>query len=199
VYEFLDGKIAGRTAARLVVDVGGVGYDLAVPLTSSFPHEGRVRVFTHLVVREDSHTLYGFPDLETREVFRLLLSVRGVGPVMALAILSGMPREDLLAAIVEGNQKALQRIKGVGAKTAAQIVLDLAEKAQTLHKSLASGAARATIVPVSAGSKNVEDAVAALISIGYSDKEARKQVERAAKTVDAKDLEALVRASLAGT
>lgn len=198
MYEFLDGKIAGRTAARLVVDVGGVGYDLAVPLTSTFPHEGRVRVFTHLVVREDSHTLYGFPDLETREMFRLLLSVRGVGPVMALAILSGTAREDLLAAIAEGNQKALQRIKGVGAKTAAQIVLDLADKAQVLHKSLATGAHRATLVPVSAGTKNVEDAVTALVSIGYSDKEARKQVERAARTVDSKDLEALVRAALAG-
>ena len=95
MFEYIEGRIVGRTAARLCVDVGGVGYDLAVPLTATFPQSGKARVFTHLVVREDSHTLYGFPDRETRELFRVLLSARGVGPVMNFTIsvpfLSSMP------------------------------------------------------------------------------------------------------------
>lgn len=196
MYEYLEGRIAGRTPARLVVDVGGVGYDLAVPLTATFPRDGRARVYTHLVVREDSHTLYGFPDFETREVFRLLLSVRGVGPVMALAILSGMPRVELLAAIAAGDTKALQRIKGVGGKTAGQIVLDLGDKARAVLP--ANDADARSSVALVRPDTNVEDAVNALVGIGYSEKEARKHVERASRTTDPKDLEALVRAALVG-
>jgi Holliday junction DNA helicase RuvA len=197
VFEFIEGQVAGRTRARLVIDVAGVGYDLAVPLTAVFPEKGKVRVFTQLIVREDSHTLYGFPDRETRELFRALLSVRGVGPVMALAILSGLPRDELLEAIGTGDVKALVRIKGVGKKTAEQILLDLRDKAPVLRAEL-SGVPASALPAAVRGDRNVEDAVAALVSIGYSEKEARKSVERAAVSVDAKDLEALVRAALAG-
>jgi Holliday junction DNA helicase RuvA len=197
VYEYLDGQVAGRTPARLVLDVGGVGYELSVPLGSHFP-EGRARVWTHLVVREDSHTLCGFPDRETRELFRLLIEVRGVGPTMALAILSGLPREPLVEAIVGGDLATLTRIKGVGKKTAEQILLDLREKARTLRAHLAGGGAAAAAGGAEARDANLEDAVAALVSIGYSEKEARKSVEAAAKRVDRLDLEKLVRAALAG-
>lgn len=199
MFEYIEGVIAGRTAARLVVDVGGVGYDLAVPLLATFPHSGRVRVYTHLVVREDSHTLYGFPDRETRELFRVLLSVRGVGPVMALAILSGLPRAELLDAIASDDAKALVSIRGVGKKTAEQILLDLGDKATTLRAELSGSSAPLAPLPGSVRrDPNVEDAVAALVSIGYSDKEARKSVDRAATSVDTKNLEALVRAALSG-
>jgi Holliday junction DNA helicase RuvA len=197
VYEYIEGQIAGRTAARLVIDAGGVGYDLAVPLTATFPASGRARVFTHLVVREDSHTLYGFPDRETRELFRTLLLVRGVGPVMALAILSGLPRADLIEAIATNDVKALVQVRGVGKKTAEQILLDLRDKAPVLRAQL-SGATPKAALPAAAGDRNVEDAIAALMSIGYSEKEAKKSVDRAASSVDTKNLEALVRAALAG-
>ncbi len=194
MFEYIEGQIVARTPARLVVDVGGVGYDLAVPLTATFPEKGRARVYTHLVVREDSHTLFGFPDRETRELFRTLLGVRGVGPVMALAILSGLPRADLIEAIATNDLKALVRVRGVGKKTAEQILLDLRDKAPTLRAELSGGKPAATLP----AGRNVEDAVGALISIGYSDKEARKSVERAAASVDTQDLEALVRAALSG-
>jgi Holliday junction DNA helicase RuvA len=194
VFEYIEGQIVARTPARLVVDVAGVGYDLAVPLTATFAEKGRARVFTHLVVREDSHTLYGFPDRETRELFRTLLGVRGVGPVMALAILSGLPRAELIEAIATNDLKALVRVRGVGKKTAEQILLDLRDKAPALRAEL-SGGKPAAVLPAD---RNFEDAVAALLSIGYSDKEARKSVERAAASVDTQDLEALVRSALSG-
>lgn len=200
MYEYLDGRVAGRTAARLVLDVGGVGYELSVPLGAAFAAglDGRARVWTHLVVREDSHTLCGFPDRETRELFRLLIEVRGVGPTMALAILSGLPREPLLEAIVVGDLATLTRIKGVGRKTGEQILLDLREKARTLQAQLAGGKAGVGVGARDGGDANLEDAIAALVSIGYSEKEARKSVEAAAKRVDRRDLEVLVRAALAG-
>jgi Holliday junction DNA helicase RuvA len=195
VYEYLDGEIAARSAARVVLDVGGVGYDVHVPLGSRFPASGRARVWTHLVVREDAHTLCGFPDRETRDLFRLLLSVRGVGPVMALGILSGLPREPLLDAVANGDAGTLTKIRGVGKKTAEQILLDMRDKATLLRAELASGSESRTprTQPAAAG---VEDAVQALVSIGYSEKEARKSVERAAQRVGAQDLELLVRAAL---
>ena len=186
-------------------DVGGVGYDLAVPLGAEFDPgaggpegigaEGRTRVFTHLVVREDAQLLYGFPDRAERDFFRLLLSVRGIGPGIALGILSSLPRAELAQAIAGGDSRRLQRVKGVGRKTAEQIVLDLRDKA---HLVLASGTAapgvEAPAPPADGGL--AEDAVAALISIGFSEREARRNVERAADEVEGGDLELLVRTAL---
>lgn len=199
MFEYLEGDIAARTAARIVVDVRGVGYELCVPLTASFPARGKARVWTHLIVREDAHTLYGFPDRETRELFRVLLSVRGVGPVVALALLSGLTRAELVEAIAAGDAKRLVRAKGVGQKTADQILLDLRDKVELLRADLAGS--RAPSAPLPSARRvdpNVEDAVAALVSIGYSEKQARTSVERAALSVNTQDLEALVRAALAG-
>jgi Holliday junction DNA helicase RuvA len=195
VYEYLEGTIAARGAARVVLDVSGVGYDISVPLGSAFPTSGRARVWTHLVVREDAHTLCGFADRETRDLFRLLLSVRGVGPTMALGILSGLPREPLLDAVANGDAATLTRIRGVGKKTADQILLDMREKAALLRAELGKPAGAASSAPAKEGG-TIDDAVQALVSIGYSPKEAKKSVERAAERVDKKNLELLVRTAL---
>ena len=201
MYEFLDGRIASRHATRLVLDVGGIGYDIAVPLGSDFkasPSNEGTRVWTHLVVREDAHLLFGFPDPATRELFRLLLKVRGVGPGLAQAILSSMSEGDLLETIATGDSKALTCIKGVGKKTAAQILLDLRDRAPK-----PGDRDRSVLVPPSPGAQQREramaDAISALISIGYSDKQARSSVARAAKKSDQEgelELEALVRDAL---
>lgn len=202
MYEFLEGQVAQRTASRLVLDVAGVGYDLLAPLTAAFADVGqRTRVYVHLVVREDLHALYGFPTVGDRDLFRLLLRVRGVGPTLALAVLSGVAREDLVAAVLQEDSKPLQRIKGVGKKTADQMILDLRDKAVELAGGRHELPAGATVLPQRApdpAELNVADAIAALMSIGYSDKEARKQVDRARETVDPRDLEALVRAAIQG-
>ena len=193
----------------MVLDVGGVGYDVAVPVGSDFRPVGsegagapggeagnglgeRVRVWTHLVVREDAHLLFGFPSKDQRELFRLLLSVRGVGPLLALGVLSTLPRERLIAAIASGDPATLTAVRGVGRKTAEQILLDLRDKAPRL-----APADPDVLVPAqSAQSRNFHDAVRALVSIGYSDKQAKESVERAAKKVPDEDLELLVRTAL---
>jgi Holliday junction DNA helicase RuvA len=197
VYDFLEGTLVEHRATHVVVAVNGVGYELAVPLGAQFAaRDGRVHVWTHLVVREDAHLLFGFPERRVREVFRLLLSVSGVGPAVALALLSNLAADELLKAIAEQDESALRRAKGVGKKTAEQILLDLREKAPRL---LAEGE-RGTLVPrpAAAGSRIQEDAVRALVSIGFSEKEARANVERAAKTEPPDDLERLVRTALKG-
>lgn len=194
MYEFLEGEVVSRAPARLVLSVAGVGYDLAVSLRDTFPAKGRVRVWAHLVVREDAHLLFGFQEREGRDLFRLLLTVRGVGPGMALAILSALSREELVEAILADDAARLTRVKGVGKKTAEQVLLDLGDKAARLRADLATGGA-----PLPAATRaqtNLDDAAAALVSIGFSEKDAKKQVERAAEKVDPADLEALVRAAL---
>jgi Holliday junction DNA helicase RuvA len=200
VYDYIEGRVAGRAPARLVLDAGGVGYDLVVPLSSHFPASGRTRAFTHLSVREDAHTLYGFDDRETRDLFRLLLTVKGVGPGVALALLSGLPRRPLIAAVAAGDAATLTRIRGIGSRTAQQILLDLRDKAAQMRGALAgdTGAAASGSDGAEPRDPAIEDAVAALVSIGYADKEARASVERAAKKVDRSDLEKLVRSALTG-
>lgn len=194
MYDYLEGRVASRAAARLVIDVAGVGYELSVPLSATFPAGERTRVWTHLVVREDAHLLYGFADAATRDVFRALLTVRGVGPAVALGILSGLSRQEFVAAIQGEDVHRLMAVRGVGRKTAEQVLLDLRGKAALL-------AAAGDQLPAagSAAVGAIEDAIGALISIGYPDKEARKAVERAAREVDKEDLEQLVRVALQGS
>ncbi len=193
MYDYLEGRLTERRPTRIVLDVSGVGYDLAVPLGADFPaRDGVVRAWTHLVVREDAHLLFGFGERRMREIFRLLLQVRGVGPAVALAVLSSLPGDELLRAITAQDPSPLLRIKGIGQKTAQQILLDLSEKAARLIDSPADA-----LVPASPrGARSLEDAVRALVSIGYSDREARRSVERAAARVDPGDLERLVRTAL---
>jgi Holliday junction DNA helicase RuvA len=204
MYEFLEGRVAMRAAARLVLDVGGVGYDLAVPLGSGFPADGPdqpVRAWVHLVVRDDAHELYGFADRETRGLFRALLTVSGVGPRVALGVLSGIPREELLAALLSEDVARLTSIKGIGKKTAEQILLDLRDKARALSSGTDAGEGAADEIPrpYVGAREHVEDAVRALTSIGYSEKEARRQVQKAVAQVGPEDLEQLVRAAIGGS
>ncbi len=202
MYEYLDGRIASRGATRLVLDVSGIGYDLSVPLGADFRSSpaapDATRVWTHLVVREDAHMLFGFPDARMRELFRLLLRVRGVGPGLALGILSSMSETELLATIAAADSKPLTRIKGVGKKTADQILLDLRDRAPKPED-----ADHSILVPAGPEAnqriQTVADAITALLSIGYSDKQARASVERAAKKAASDgtlELETLVRAAL---
>jgi Holliday junction DNA helicase RuvA len=195
VYDYIEGRLAERRPARIVIEVHGVGYELATPLGSDFQaREGRVRAWTHLVVREDAHLLFGFAERETRELFRLLLEVRGVGPAVALAVLSKMTGAELLEAIAGQQAAPFLKVKGVGKKTAEQILLDLREKAPRLFP---PGTERDTLVPRAAeGARSLTDAVRALVSIGYTEREARASVERAASQVPGADLELLVRTAL---
>lgn len=200
MYDFLEGVVAHRTPTGLTLDVGGVGYLLLVPLGTVLPDEGATgRVWTHLVVREDSQTLYGFGDQETRDLFRTLLRVKGVGPGMALAVLSGLDRRELCEALAGENIARLTAIKGVGKKTAEQILLDLRDRIPSLSAGL-EALPGATPHPPSPTPQNtnLEDAVSALVSLGFAEKDARKRVEKAGKDIDPEDLGQLVQAAFRG-
>ena len=202
MYAYLEGKISSHAPGRLVLDVQGVGYEVHVPLAARFGTQGLLRVHVHQVVREDEHRLYGFPDSAMRDLFRLLLSVRGVGPAAALGLLSGLSVQDLVGAIHGGDVRKLVSVRGIGKKTAEQLLLDLREKIASFTQQVPGGG-----LARSGGSQRVEDAVAALVGIGFSEKEARKAVDRAAADLAAElgasaaeqlDVERLVRRALSG-
>jgi Holliday junction DNA helicase RuvA len=171
---FLKGLLDESYPNRAVVDVGGVGYAVHIPISTydALPAPGQpVRLFTHLQVREDAHELYGFASEAERDLFRLLINqVSGVGPKLALAVLSGMPVATFKASVAGNDLAALGRIKGVGKKTAERIVVELRDKV---------GVAAAWQVAAGAPSlqTHANDAVLALVSLGYRQPDALKAVE----------------------
>jgi Holliday junction DNA helicase RuvA len=178
---------------RLVVDVHGVGYEVIVPL-STFDKlhaaEGlEVDLRTHLHIRETAHTLYGFATEEERDVFLMLIDrVSGIGPAIAMAVLSGMPVSRFKSCVVAGNAPELSRIKGLGKKTAERIILELKDKVGVTDTWQDAAAGE-----VSAGAA---DAELALIALGYKQVDARKAVRKVLETDPASPTEALVRGAL---
>ncbi len=171
--------LAEALPTHVIIDVHGVGYHVLIPLSSfeRLPAPGtRVRILTHLVVREDAHILFGFLSSGERDLFRLLLNqVSGVGPKIALAILSGMSVEMFKAAVIVGDIAAISRIKGVGKKTAERVVLELKDKVGVAAEWEAASAANAP----SPQDIAIHDTVLALISLGYKQVEAHKAVKQA--------------------
>jgi Holliday junction DNA helicase RuvA len=175
----LVGTVAEKTAEGVVLDVGGVGYELLVPATSlaRLPGKGgKATLVVHTAVREDDITLYGFSAPEERNAFRLLLKVSQIGPKVACSILSGLDAADLGAAIARGDTARLRAVPGVGKKTAERIVLELREK---------FGGADVAGVPQAKGA--IAQVVSALVHMGYRPGEA----ERAAKALDGRETEPL--------
>jgi len=174
---FLEGVLAEALPTHIIVNVHGVGYHVMIPLSSfeRLPVIGsQVKVLTQLVVREDSHTLFGFMSIGERDLFRLLVHhVTGVGPKMALSVLSGMSVEMFKAAVVVGDLAAISKISGVGKKTAERIVLELKDKVGVAAEWEAASAAN------SPGPRDqaIHDAVLALISLGYKQVEAHKAIK----------------------
>ncbi len=197
MFDYLSGTIRSRVATGLTLDVGGVGYALLTPLGSAFPSEGcQVQVWVHFVVREDAQLLYGFDRCEHRDLFRELLKVKGVGPAMALALLSGLSPADLMSAILAEDLASLTRIKGVGKKTAEQILLDLRDKAAAIGSALGlQPSARQGGSHAEAQEPGHQDAISALVSLGFSAKDAQSRVARVADSVPQDDVEALVQAA----
>lgn len=189
----LRGTILEAYPNRLVVDVHGVGYEVLVPL-STFDRlhaaEGlAVDLRTHLHIRETAHTLYGFATEEERDVFLLLIDrVSGIGPAIAMAVLSGMPVTAFKTSVVQGDVAALSRIKGLGKKTAERIILELKDKVG-VTETWQDAAAGQMSAPAA-------DAELALIALGYKQVDARKAVRKALDADPAAPTEALVRGAL---
>jgi len=176
---FLEGTLAEALPTQIVVNVQGVGYQVMIPLSSfeRLPAPGtQVKILTHLAVREDAHVLYGFWTAGERDLFRLLLHhVSGVGPKIALAVISGLSVEMFKAAVVVGDAAAISKISGVGKKTAERMILELKDKVGVAAEWEASSAKNAP----SESDSRLHDAVLALISLGYKQAEAHKAVRRA--------------------
>ncbi|HUW55279.1 MAG TPA: Holliday junction branch migration protein RuvA [Planctomycetota bacterium] len=172
MYHHLSGKLVHKSFTSVVVDVTGVGYDLTVPLSTyeKLPEEGsEVRLLTHLHVREDGMRLFGFLSADERELFRMLIGVSGIGPMLALAVLSGTSVETVKQAVTHGDVSLLKRIRGVGTKTAERMVLELRDPVTRLG--VRPGAAA-----LSVGDRTALDAVAALVSLGYARTKAEEAV-----------------------
>jgi Holliday junction DNA helicase RuvA len=194
---FLRGKLTGLLPTQVTVDVNGVGYEALIPLSSyeKLPSPGQdVHILTHLVVREDAHVLYGFMTGEEREMFRLLINnVSGIGPKTALNVLSGMSATAFRGAVANGDVKALSQISGVGKKTAERIVVELKDKVGAAGAWEAMSARRA----LTPEDQKVNDAVLALIALGYKQIEAHDAVRAALRQIGPLvGAEDLVRASL---
>ncbi len=164
---FLDGKLVSALPTQAIVDVGGVGYEVFIPLASydKLPAVGQpVRILTHLHVREDAHVLYGFMTPAERDLFRLLVNnVSGIGPKLALAVLSGMSVNNFKAAVVNSDIASLSKISGLGKKTAERIVLELKDKLGVA----AAWEAASTMHAPTPEQEQANEAVLALIALGY--------------------------------
>ncbi len=190
----LTGKLAYKSIDHLIVDVGGVGYRLRIPLSSFYalPDNGEVRLHVHTHVKEDAIHLYGFLTLEEKELFILLLSVSGVGPKLAVNILSNCPATDLRAALFHGDSKKLSTIPGIGKKTAERLVLELQEKI----KKLGNAEISAPHTQVSHMAGNVlDDTLSALVNLGYKEAQAKKALETLELTTDT-SVEAVLKGAL---
>jgi Holliday junction DNA helicase RuvA len=194
---FLRGKLVDALPTQVTVEVQGVGYEVLIPLSSydKLPAPGNeLHLLTHLVVREDAHILYGFMSTAERDMFRLLIhTVSGIGPKIALNILSGMNVVSLRGAVAGGDVKALSQISGVGRKTAERIVVELKDKIGAAGAWEASSAQRA----LSESDQKLNDAVLALMALGFKQAEAHETM-RTAQTLLGPDaaVEDLVRAAL---
>jgi len=196
----LRGTLAEKQPPHLIVDVNGLGYELEVPMTTLYrlPKVGEaVTLHTHLVVREDAHLLYGFHEKRERELFRELIRLNGVGPKLALALMSGLDVDELVRCVQAQDASALVKVPGVGKKTAERLLVELKDRFKAWETSPAMFALVPNgPLPLASVSSAEADAVSALISLGYKPQEASKAVA----AVDAKGLssEELIRRSLKG-
>ena len=194
---FLEGTLVEALPTQVIVGVHGVGYHVFIPLSSydRLPAVGaQIKLLTHLQVREDAHVLYGFMSAGERDLFRLLVNhVSGIGPRTALDVLSGTSVAAFKGAVVAGDVSSLSKVKGIGKKTAERIIVELKDKVGVAAAWEAASAAHAP-TPQEA---SVNDAVLALISLGYKQVDAHKAVKQAQeKGGAAQTSEELVRAAL---
>jgi Holliday junction DNA helicase RuvA len=190
----VEGTLVEKGAGRVVVEVGGIGLEILASdgtLRSLPVPGGRARLLTHLAVREDAWTLFGFGSERERQFFRLLLGVQGVGPRLALAVLSGLGVERLRTAVADSDVATLSTVTGVGKKTASRMIVDLRDKIGSTSGEGVPGAAR-----VSAATEPPDDAVDALVALGYSRQHARDAVQGARARGEDLELEELVKLAL---
>ena len=186
----IKGRLVEKNPTNVVIDCNGVAYFIHISLHtySQIPSQESLQLFTHLQVKEDAHTLFGFWDKTEREIFRLLISVSGVGASTARSMLSSMEPRQIMEAIAAGDVATIQGIKGIGAKTAQRVIIDLKDKIVKVFG--------IDEVSVSQSNTNKEEALSALETLGYTRKQSEKVVERIVKEEPDASVESIIKQAL---
>ena len=191
--EYIKGEIVELTPARLILECGGVGYELNISLTTYSAFNGKKigKLFVYEVIREDAHLLFGFAERVERELFLLLTSVSGVGPNTARMILSSLPPKELVEAIASKNEAVLTAVKGIGLKTAQRILVDLKNKVKNVE-----GLAPVEVTEAPSNGAVAEEAVAALVMLGFQKTASQKAVTAILKGSPAMAVEQVIKTAL---
>ena len=191
--EYIKGEIVELTPARMILECGGIGYELNISLTtySAFNGKQTGKLFVYEVIREDAHLLFGFAERMERELFLLLTSVSGVGPNTARMILSSLPPKELVETIASKNEAVLTAVKGIGSKTAQRILVDLKNKVKSVE-----GLTAVEAVEAPSNGAVAEEAVAALVMLGFQKAASQKAVTSILKGSPAMAVEQVVKTAL---
>ena len=186
----LQGKLVEKSPTQVVIDCGGVGYHVNISLHtySLLPVTDYIKLFTHLQIKEDSHTLFGFVEKSEREIFKLLLSVSGIGASIARTMLSSLDPKQITNAIASGDVVTIQSIKGIGSKTAQRVILDLKEKVLKLYD--------LDEVSMSQNNTNRDEALSALEVLGFVRKTSERVVEKIIKEAPDSSVESIIKQAL---
>lgn len=186
----LQGKLVEKTPTQVVIDCGGVGYHVNISLHtySLLPTTDFIKLFTHLQIKEDAHTLFGFVEKSEREIFKLLLSVSGIGASIARTMLSSLDPKQITNAIASGDVVTIQSIKGIGSKTAQRVILDLKEKVLKLYD--------LDEVSMSQSNTNRDEALSALEVLGFVRKASERIVEKIIKDAPESSVEYIIKQAL---
>lgn len=198
---YLKGELAEKQPPVLIIDVHGVGYEVEAPMSTFYrlPAVGsEVKLLTHFVVREDAQLLYGFSTAQERTLFRTLIKVNGVGPKMALTILSGIEAEDFARCVAHDDTASLVRLPGVGKKTAERLIVEMRDKMKDWATEMPSASVDTPMIEFaeSITKDGRQEAESALIALGYKPAQATKAITAAVKTVSENDVEGLIRQAL---
>ncbi|UFH47571.1 Holliday junction branch migration protein RuvA [Flavobacterium galactosidilyticum] len=186
----LQGKLVEKSPTQIVIDCGGVGYHVNISLHtySLLPNTDFIKVYTHLQIKEDAHTLFGFMEKSEREIFRLLLSVSGIGASIARTMLSSLDPKQITNAIATADVVTIQSIKGIGSKTAQRVILDLKEKVLKLYD--------LDEVSMSKSNTNRDEALSALEVLGFVRKASEKVIEKIVKEDPDASVESIIKKAL---
>jgi Holliday junction DNA helicase RuvA len=186
----IQGKLVEKKPTNVVIDCGGVGYQLNISLHtySQIPDQENLKLFTHLQVKEDSHTLFGFSSIEEREIFRLLISVSGIGANIARTMLSSLTPIQIREGIAVGDVALIQSIKGIGAKTAQRVILDLKDKILKVYDIDENSAIR--------NNTNKDEALSALEVLGFLKKQSERVVDKLLVQQPDADVETIIKLAL---
>ena len=186
----IHGKLVEKTPTHLIIDCGGVGYHINISLHtySLLPNTDFIKVYTYLQIKEDAHTLFGFIEKSEREMFKLLLSVSGIGASIARTMLSSLDPKQVTNAIASGDVVTIQSVKGIGSKTAQRVILDLKEKVLKLYD--------LDEVSMSQSNTNRDEALSALEVLGFVRKSSEKIVEKIVKEDPEASVESIIKKAL---